>query len=82
MKTRSIQIGRSRGIRVSRAQLAKAQLSGEVKIEAREGVSTISSASHPRAEWAEAARLAHARGEDELLDPPTSTRFDHVEWKW
>jgi antitoxin MazE len=82
MKTRIIQIARSRGIRVPRALLAKARLSDEVKIEAREGVITISSASHPRAGWAKAARLAHACGEDKLLDPPTSTRFDHVEWKW
>ena len=64
------------------ALLAKARLPGQVKIEAREGVITISSASHPRAGWAEAARLAHARDEDKLLDPPTSTRFGRLEWKW
>lgn len=82
MKTRIVRIGNSRGVRLPQPLLVEAQLTEEVEIVARNGTIIISSASRPRAGWAEAAKLTHARGEDKLLDPPTRTRFDDEEWKW
>jgi antitoxin MazE len=82
MKARIVRIGNSRGVRLPRPLLEEAQLSEEVEIVARNGSIIISSASRPRAGWAEAAKLAHQRGDDEPLDPPTSSRFDEEEWKW
>jgi hypothetical protein len=35
-----------------------------------------------RSGWAEAAQRLRARGEDRLLDAPSSTRFDEKEWAW
>jgi antitoxin MazE len=82
MKARIVQIGNSRGVRLPKPLLAEAHLSDEVEIVARNGAIVISSAPRPRAGWADAAKRARARGDDRLLDPPTSTRFDDEEWKW
>jgi antitoxin MazE len=82
MKTRIIRIGNSRGIRLPKVVLEEAQLADEGELRAERGRIVICSASKPRAGWAEAARRMRARGEDQLLDPPASTRFDREEWQW
>jgi antitoxin MazE len=82
MKTKIVRIGNSRGLRLPRHLLEEAKLTEEVEVVARNGSIVISSSRHPRAGWAEAGKLAHARGEDKLLDPPSATRFDDEEWEW
>jgi len=82
MKTRLVQIGNSKGIRLPKTVIAEAQLSDEVELQAEPGRIVIRSARVPREGWADAARLMRERGEDSLLDPPVHTRFDDEEWKW
>jgi len=82
MRARLVRIGNSRGIRLPKNVLAEAQLEDEVELKAEPGCIVIRSARRPRAGWAEAARQMRERGEDRLLDPPVSTRFDREEWKW
>ena len=82
MKTRLIQVGNSRGIRLPKAVLAEAQLEDEVELKAEPGCIVIRSVKRPRAGWAEAAQQMRARREDRLLDPPVSTRFDRKELEW
>ena len=82
MKSRIVQIGNSRGIRLPKVLLEQAQLAGEVELEAKPGRITICRGSRPRAGWAAAARRMREQDEDRLLDPPTPTRFDEKEWKW
>lgn len=82
MKTRIVQIGNSRGIRLPKVLLEEAQLADEVELEAEPGRIVIRGASRPRAGWAAAARRMRERNEDRLLDPTTPTRFDEKEWKW
>jgi antitoxin MazE len=82
MRARLIQIGNSRGIRLPKTVLAEAQLEDEVELKAEPGCIVIRSAKRPRAGWAEAAQQMRERGEDRLLDPPMSTRFDREEWEW
>ena len=82
MKTRLVQIGNSRGIRLPKTIIAEAQLRDEVELKAEPGRIVISSAKKPREGWPEAARLMHERNEDHLIDKTTSTRFDREEWKW
>jgi len=81
-KTRIIQIGNSRGIRVPKLLLERAQLSDEVEVRAEPGRLVVSGLRRPRAGWAAAAKSMRSRGEDGLLDKPTSTRFDAREWRW
>lgn len=81
-KTRIVRIGNSRGIRVPKVLLDQAQLPEEVELQAERGRLVVRAARGPRAGWAEAAQTMHARGHDQLLDAPTSTRFDVKEWQW
>ncbi|HTM07921.1 MAG TPA: AbrB/MazE/SpoVT family DNA-binding domain-containing protein [Verrucomicrobiae bacterium] len=82
MKSRIVQIGNSRGIRLPKPLLEEAQLSEEVELEAAPGRIVIRKADRPRAGWAAAAKKMRERGEDGLLDPSAPTRFDEKDWKW
>jgi antitoxin MazE len=82
MKSRIVQIGNSRGIRLPKVLLEEAQLSDEVELEAEPGCIVIRGGKRPRAGWANAARKMRERNEDSLLDPTTPTLFDEKEWKW
>lgn len=82
MKAHIVRIGNSRGIRLPKVVLEEAQLADEVELQAQPGRIVIRRAARPRAGWAAAARRMRERGEDHLLDPLTSTRFDEEEWKW
>ena len=82
MKSRIVQIGNSRGVRLPKVLLEQAQLADEVELDAEPGRIVIRRGSRPRSGWAAAARKMRERGEDSLLDPTTSTRFDEKDWKW
>ena len=81
-KARIVRIGNSRGIRVPKMLLEHAQLPQEVELQAEHGRLVVRAARGPRAGWAEAARAMHSRGDDQLLDAPTSTGFDDNVWQW
>jgi hypothetical protein len=65
-----------------KAVLAEAQLADEIELKAEPGCIFIRSARSPRTGWAEAARKMIERGEDQLIDPAGSTKFDREEWEW
>ena len=81
-KTRIVRIGNSRGIRVPKVLLEQARLPEEVELQAEHGRLVVRAARGPRAGWAEAAKAMHERGDDQLLDAQTSTRFDDKDWRW
>jgi antitoxin MazE len=79
MKARLVQIGNSRGVRLSKAMLDHATLADEVEITAEPGAITIRPAHAPRAGWAdEAARGPQAA----VLDGVSTSGFDDTEWEW
>ena len=82
MKTKLIQIGDSRGIRIPQSLIERAGLETEVNLRATESGILIETARAPRAGWAEAAQQLRDRGESGLLDEPTPTDFDESEWQW
>ena len=82
MKSRIVQIGNSRGVRLPKVLLEEAQLADEVEMEAAPGRIVIRRGSPPCAGWAAAARRMRERDEDRLLDATTPTRFDEKDWKW
>ncbi len=53
-------------------------MTNEVKLRIQDRTIIISRIPNTRAGWAEAAKPAHLRGHDQLLDPMTST---HIIWK-
>ncbi len=79
MKARLVRIGNSRGVRLAKPLIEQAGLTDDVEITVREGALVITSASSPRAGWAEAAALGQPPG---MLDVPSSTRFEDEEWTW
>ena len=81
-KTRIVQIGNSRGIRVPKVLLEHAQLPDDIELQAEYGRLIVRAARAPRAGWADAAKAMHARGDDQLLDGPTASQFDDKEWQW
>ncbi len=82
MKTRLVRMGNSRGVRLPKPLIEQAGLSDEVELELRGNTIVIAARPAPRRGWAEAARKLRAEGGDQLLDPPTLTRFDETEWQW
>lgn len=76
-----MRVGNSRGIRLPKTLLDQAGLPDEVELVAEPGRIVIEAAARPRAGWAAAAQAMAERGDD-VLDPPTSTRFDDEEWAW
>ena len=81
-KTRIVRIGNSRGIRVPKLLLEQAALPDEVELRAEPGRLVVSAATRPRAGWAVKARTMRERGDDQLLDASTATRFDATDWRW
>ena len=69
MKSRIVQIGNSRGIRLPKVLLEEAQLADEVELEAEPGRIVIRRGNQPRTGWQGAARKMRERDEDRLLDP-------------
>lgn len=81
MKSMLVRIGNSRGIRLPKALIDEAGLTGEVDIHAEPGRITVTPLQSPRRGWAEAAAAA-AHRPTALLDEPVPTRFDEQEWEW
>ena len=80
--TRIVRIGNSRGLRVPKLLLDRADLPDQVELRAEPGRLVVSAAKRPREGWAVAARVMRERSDDVLLDAGTSTRFDRTDWKW
>ena len=81
-RTRIVQIGNSKGIRVPKILLEHARLPDDVELQADNGRLIVRAARGPRAGWADAAKALHDRGDDRMLDAPTSSRLDEKEWRW
>jgi antitoxin MazE len=82
VRTRLVQIGNSRGVRIPKPLLEQLGLEDEVELRAEEDALIIAPVRRARASWSSAAKLLHERGEDGMLDEPTPTRFDESEWEW
>lgn len=82
IRTKIVQIGNSRGVRLPKALIEQAGLTEEIELVAQDGEIVISSAGRPRRGWAEAAQSAAGHGEGVLLDPYIPNRFDAEEWEW
>lgn len=82
MKTRLVQIGNSRGVRIPKPMIEEAGLGDEVELRLQKGAIVVTSVRVPRSGWSEAARLLRERGEDYLVDSLIPTHFDDEVWEW
>jgi antitoxin component of MazEF toxin-antitoxin module len=69
-------MGKSQGIRLSKALLKKAKLGDDVELWAEPGRIVISNTGKPRVGWAEAAHRMRVRDEDRFLDATSPTWLD------
>ncbi|MDP9132788.1 MAG: AbrB/MazE/SpoVT family DNA-binding domain-containing protein [Nitrospirota bacterium] len=84
MKTKIVQIGNSRGIRIPKSLLHQCHLDGPVEVEVQGNQLVVRSALRPRSGWDEAFRTMHQTGDDRLVDRERSfpSRWDREEWHW
>ena len=82
MKTRLVQIGNSRGVRLPKLVIEEVGLNDEIELQVREGAIIIRPLRAPRSGWEDAALALRENSRGHLLDPPTPTRFDEEEWEW
>ncbi len=83
MKTRIVQIGNSKGVRIPKPLLDQSGLEGEVEIQVRQDSLVIRPGHKPRAGWSKAFREMAQAGDDKLLDDvPNLSSFDQDDWEW
>jgi antitoxin MazE len=89
MKTKLVQIGNSKGVRIPKALIEQAGLNGSVEMLVRGNELVLRAVKRPRAGWDEAFEKAireHgpipelADDERAFLDMPND--FDEKEWNW
>lgn len=82
VRSKVVNIGNSRGIRIPRALLEQAGLKDEVEMTVQDNKLIIQPARQPRDGWeAQFARMAENR-DDQLLEDVTPTQWDDTEWVW
>jgi antitoxin MazE len=82
MRASVIKIGNSRGIRIPKSVLVACGIEDSVDLSVEDGKIVLSAPGQVRQGWAEAAQAMALHGDDALIDPPVSTRFDEDEWEW
>jgi antitoxin MazE len=82
VRSKVIRIGNSRGVRIPKALLEQAGLSGEVEMVVEGKRLIIRPASSPRQGWeTHFAAMAEA-GDDRILDEAAPIRWDEEDWVW
>ncbi len=84
MRARIIRIGNSQGVRIPKALLEEAGLSGDVDMTVRDGALVVTAAGCPREGWDRAFGDMAEYGDDALLDAEIApaTAFDEESWEW
>jgi antitoxin MazE len=84
MRSKIVQIGNSRGIRIPKALLEHAHLRDDVDLDVEDGALVVRCADSPRAGWDAAFARMAAAGDDALLDAGRHgrTAWDDAEWEW
>lgn len=85
MKTKLIQIGNSRGVRIPKPFIEESGLTEDIEMVLREGEIVLRSAKKVRKGWEEAFERMAEQEDDVLLDRESiekSGDWDETEWKW
>ncbi len=82
IRTRFVQIGNSRGLRIPKAVIEQLHLGDDVELAIESGRLVVQSASHHREGWDEQFRALANEGADALMDEATPTEWDKSEWEW
>ena len=83
MKSKIVQIGNSRGIRIPKALLEQAGLDDDVDIDVTDAGLVIRASTRPRAGWNRIFEKMAEYGDDKPLDDDTIIASEEeAEWEW
>lgn len=82
IRTRFVQVGNSRGLRIPKVVIDQLGLGGEIEIAIQRDRLVIRSASQRREGWDDAFGRMAERGDDTLLDEYQPTGWERTEWEW
>ncbi len=82
IRTRIIQIGNSKGIRLAKPILEQAGIEDEVELKVEDGQITILPVKHARHNWEERILASGTAGEEEILIPDLESKWDDTDWVW
>ncbi len=83
MKTRLVQIGKTKAVRIPAVLLAKTLLPNDVDVTAINDSLVVRPIRKRRSGWSAACAQMRKHGDDQLLDAKTSPNtWDQEEWEW
>jgi len=84
MRTKLIRIGKSKGIRISKAVIKQCRFGDKVELDMLEGLLVIRPVRSARLGWDQAFAKMRQRGDDELVDRELAapTEWDRKAWTW
>ena len=85
MKTKIVNIGNSRGVRIPKSFIDESGLKSEVELEVIDGKIIIKPISKPRVNWNSAFHKMAKNSDDILLDSEelaNQSSWDNEEWEW
>jgi antitoxin MazE len=84
IKVKIIQIGNSKGIRLSKSLIEQYNMKDEVLLEAKKDSIVIRPVENPRVDWEKSFEEMRLRGDDMQLDEGTEleSEWDQEEWQW
>ena len=82
VRTKVIEIGNSRGVRIPKPMLEASGIDGEVTISIVGSELVVRSIESPRSGWEEQLREMVATEGDLPVDESAASRFDEEEWEW
>ena len=84
IKVKIIQIGNSRGIRLSKSLIEQYNMKDEVLLEAKKDSIVIRPVDNPRTGWEKSFKKMRLKGDDNLLDADIKIEleWDREEWEW
>ena len=81
IKTKIIQIGNSKGIRIPKALLEQYDLKEIINITPMDDFLILKSAEKPRSNWNNFFKEMHNNNDDKMLYSSLATNYDK-EWEW
>ena len=83
MKTKLVQIGNSKGVRIPKPLIEQSGLSEDIELILKDNEIILRSANGPRKDWEQAFKKMAEQGDDQLMHPEIAefhNNWDETEW--